>query len=381
WGTNDPNLAPECFNHWFQNLPVGKNTLLLLPSEYATNVLINQSGTYKSLNSGIPGYKSTRGPEAIVRAQSSYEARVGTVLPHYGWAIERPNSSSEIDVEIDGLVFQPAADFEIGKSTLYTSLISVGGDSAHQLPIPNNVKIRNNIFDTSIINTSAAVPVSVPMPTLAITIGDLNGAGAAAAEGIRVDRNLIVLQHQNEANANEVGIGLGVSGISSNPNQITNNVFSIAGRNPISGGSAPIGIFARPLSVLGVDTVVNHWNMTGNTFKTTGTGFWNSMMEFGSDGGKEIQEGIFLVQNVFGGKAYKAIRFFRDNANITVELGSTGNVFNGTYDGLPTPIDVGVWIFNNPNPALNGTLCVNGVDANIGGTYYLNERQVQNLLK
>jgi len=275
-------------------------------------------------------------------------------------------------------VFQPAADFEIGKSTLYTSLISVGGDSAHQLPIPNNVKIRNNVFDTSIINTPASVPM---MPTLAITIGDMTGAAVlppATAEGIRVDRNLIVLQHQNTANRNEVGIGLGVSGISSNPNQITNNVFSIAGRNPISVGSAPIGIFARPLSVLGFDTVINHWNMTGNTFKTTGTGFWHSMMEFGSDGGQKIQEGIFLVQNVFGGKAEKAIRFFRDNADITVGPGSTGNVFNGTY---AAPIDVGVWIYNNPNKTLNGTLRVNGVDANTGATDHLNERQVQNLLK
>ncbi len=64
--------------------------MLLLPSEYATNVLIDLSGTYKSLNSGIPGYKATRGPEAIVRALNGTDHVRGTFAPtQYGWAIER----------------------------------------------------------------------------------------------------------------------------------------------------------------------------------------------------------------------------------------------------------------------------------------------------
>jgi hypothetical protein len=389
WGTNDPNLAPECFNHWFQRAAVWGDpydTLLLLPSEYATNVLIDLSGTYKSLNSGIPGYKSTRGPEAIVRTQNGNQTERGTFEPkNFGWAIERRYSTSATDVTIDGLVFQPAADYVL-IGNIFTSLVAVRGGSSK--PVPDNVKILNNVFDTSIINT----PDGDATPIVAITVFSTPIADDVAAD-TRIDRNLIVLQHQGTTNSStECGILLAVSGgaANGNPSEITNNVFSIAGRTPSPVSNppvlgAPVGIYARPSSTImeGIfsGVKVDYWNMTGNTFKTTGTGFWNSMMEFGSDGGKEIQEGIFLVQNVFGGKAYKAIRFFRDNANITVELGSTGNVFNGTYDGLPTPIDVGVWIFNNPNPALNGTLCVNGVDANIGGTYYLNERQVQNLLK
>jgi len=250
--------------------------------------------------------------------------------------------------------------------------------------VPDNVKILNNVFDTSIINT----PDGDATPIVAITVFSTPIADDVATD-TRIDRNLIVLQHQGTTNSStECGILLAVSGgaASDNPSEITNNVFSIAGRTPSPVSNPPVGIYARPSSTImaGIfsGVKVDYWNMTGNTFKTDGTRYWHHMMWFGSDDkapdpapDPKEQKGIFLVQNVFGGKADKAISFCIDSATITVAEGK-GNVFNGNYDVPVGPInDVGVQIYRGAPPS-DKKLFVNNEDVTLW-----TPKAVQNLLK